>query len=90
MAKHRNTLIPTRRSLLTRLKNWDDQEGWREFFDTYWNLIYGVALKAGLTDAEINQIAGRLDELPAGGVLGFVILVLVIVLLVFLILKVAK
>jgi hypothetical protein len=45
---------------------------------------------AGLTDAEINQIAGRLDELPAGGILGFVILVLVIVLLVFLILKVAK
>jgi hypothetical protein len=45
---------------------------------------------AGLTDAEINQIAGRLDELPAGGVLGFVILVLVVVLLVFLILRVAK
>jgi hypothetical protein len=45
---------------------------------------------AGLTDAEINQIAGRLDVLPAGGILGFVILVLVIVLLVFLILKVAK
>jgi hypothetical protein len=45
---------------------------------------------ASLTDAEINQIAGRLDELPAGGVLGFVILVLVIVLLVFVILKVAK
>jgi hypothetical protein len=45
---------------------------------------------AGLTDAEINQIAGRLDELPAGGVLGFIILVLVVVLLVFLILKVAK
>ncbi len=45
---------------------------------------------ASLTDAEITQIAGRLDELPAGGVLGFVILVLVIVLLVFVILKVAK
>jgi len=56
MAKHRNTLIPTRRSLLTRLKNWDDQEGWREFFDTYWNLIYGVALKAGLTDAEAQDV----------------------------------
>jgi hypothetical protein len=45
---------------------------------------------ASLTNAEIAQIAGRLDELPAGGVLGFVILVLVVVLLVFLILKVAK
>jgi hypothetical protein len=45
---------------------------------------------ASLTDAEIDQIASRLDELPAGGVLGFVVLVLVIVLLVFVILKVAK
>lgn len=43
-----------------------------------------------LTDTEISQIAGRIDELPAGGILGFVILVLVIVLLVFLILRVAK
>ena len=48
--------IPTRRSLLTRLKNWDDQEGWREFFDTYWNLIYGVAIKAGLGDAEAQDV----------------------------------
>lgn len=45
---------------------------------------------ASLTDAEVAQIAGRIDELPAGGVLGFVILVLVVVLLVFVIMKVAK
>jgi hypothetical protein len=25
----------TRWSLLARLKNWDDQQSWREFFDTY-------------------------------------------------------
>jgi RNA polymerase sigma-70 factor (ECF subfamily) len=40
--------IPTRRSLLSRLKGWDDEDSWREFFDTYWRLIYSVALKAGL------------------------------------------
>ena len=49
-------LIPTRRSLLSRLEDWDDQESWREFFNTYWKLIYGVALKAGLSDAEAQDV----------------------------------
>lgn len=49
-------LIPTRDSLLIRLKNWDDQEGWKEFFDTYWKLIYGAAIKAGLSDAEAREV----------------------------------
>lgn len=48
--------VPTRSSLLTRLKNWDDQEGWKVFFDTYWRLIYSVALKSGLTDAEAQDV----------------------------------
>lgn len=49
-------LIPTRRSLLTRLKDWEDSDGWKEFFDTYWRLIYGVALKAGLTVTEAEEV----------------------------------
>jgi RNA polymerase sigma-70 factor (ECF subfamily) len=49
-------LIPTRRTLLTRLKDWGDQAGWQEFFDTYWQLIYSVAVKAGLTDAEAQEV----------------------------------
>lgn len=32
--------IPTRKSLLGRLKDWEDQESWHVFFDTYWKLIY--------------------------------------------------
>src|SRR5262245_35447471 len=48
--------IPTRSSLLTRLKNWDDQEGWKTFFDTYWRLIYSVALKSGLTESEAQDV----------------------------------
>jgi RNA polymerase sigma-70 factor (ECF subfamily) len=32
--------IPTRRSLLSQLNNWDDQVSWQEFFDTYGRLIY--------------------------------------------------
>lgn len=49
-------LLPTHRSLLTRLKNWDDNEGWRRFFDTYWKLIYNAALKSGLSDAEAQDV----------------------------------
>ena len=51
-----NEFPPTRHSLLTRLKDWDDQTSWREFFDTYWRLIYAVALKAGLSDAEAQDV----------------------------------
>ena len=48
--------IPTRHSLLNRLKDWGDQSSWQEFFDTYWQLIYGVAIKAGLSDAEAQEV----------------------------------
>jgi RNA polymerase sigma-70 factor (ECF subfamily) len=48
-------LIPTRTTLLVRLKDWQDHSGWQDFFDTYWNLIYGVALKGGLTPAEAED-----------------------------------
>lgn len=48
--------IPTRRTLLSRLRNLDDQESWRTFFNTYWKLIYGVATKAGLSSAEAQDV----------------------------------
>ena len=49
-------LLPTRWTLIERLKNWDDQESWRQFFDTYWKLIYGVAIKSGLTHPEAQDV----------------------------------
>jgi RNA polymerase sigma-70 factor (ECF subfamily) len=51
-----NESIRTRLSLLSRLKDWNDQESWREFFDTYWHLIYGLALKCGLRDVEAQDV----------------------------------
>jgi RNA polymerase sigma-70 factor (ECF subfamily) len=48
--------IPTRRSLLSRLKQWDDQESWQDFFNTYWKLIYGVALRAGLSACDADDV----------------------------------
>lgn len=56
MAKVTDELIPTRATLLHRLKNWQDQSSWQEFFDTYWKLIYGVASKSGLNDAEAQDV----------------------------------
>jgi len=55
MSNDAPNFLPTRRSLLSRLKRGDDQAGWQRFFDTYWKLIYGVAIKAGLTDAEAQD-----------------------------------
>ncbi len=49
-------LIPTRATLLEKLKNWQNQTSWREFFDTYWQLIYCVARKGGLTEAEAQDV----------------------------------
>src|ERR1017187_3605151 len=48
--------IPTRHSLSSRLQNWDDQQSWKTFFDTYWRLIYSIALKSGLTEAEAQDV----------------------------------
>lgn len=51
-----DSLSPTRQSLLSRLRDWQDQDGWREFFETYWRLVYNVARKAGLADAQAQDV----------------------------------
>jgi RNA polymerase sigma-70 factor (ECF subfamily) len=51
-----NSSLATRASLLGRLKDLEDQASWQEFFDSYWQLIYGVARRAGLTDAEAQDV----------------------------------
>ena len=42
----------TRKSLIAKLDNWEDQQAWDEFYKTYWRLIYAVAMKAGLRSDE--------------------------------------
>ena len=49
-------LLPTRRSLIERLRDLGDQPSWREFFDIYWKLIYGAAIRAGLSDQEAEDV----------------------------------
>jgi len=56
MAEPMDELIPTRATLIQRLKDWQDQSSWQDFFDTYWKLIYGVAVRGGLTGAEAQDV----------------------------------
>lgn len=42
----------TRKSLIARLDNWEDQRTWDDFYQTYWRLIYAVGMKAGLRSEE--------------------------------------
>lgn len=48
-------LLPTRASLLSRLRDWQD-ESWQEFFELYWKLIYNTARRYGLSDAEAQDV----------------------------------
>ena len=50
-------MAATRSSLVRRLRKWDDQKSWQTFFNTYWKLIFSVALRQGLSDAEANDAA---------------------------------
>lgn len=47
--------LPTRESLLSRLRDAGDDRSWREFFDRYWQLIFGLAKRRGLSDDESQE-----------------------------------
>src|SRR5262245_40337496 len=48
--------LRTRRTLLNRLRNLEDQESWRTFFDRYWELLYNVARRSGLADPQAQDV----------------------------------
>jgi RNA polymerase sigma factor (sigma-70 family) len=52
----RSEFLPTRLSLLSRLKDLGDEGSWQTFFDSYWKLIFNVARRAGLTEAEAHDV----------------------------------
>ena len=56
MSDESDEFLPTRVSLLGRLKDWGDQRSWQDFYDTYHRLIHSVALKAGLTPTEAQDV----------------------------------
>jgi RNA polymerase sigma factor (sigma-70 family) len=63
--------IPTRFSLLQRLKDWADRDSWQDFFDTYWRLLYNVARKAGLPDADAQEVVQETIIAVARNIGGF-------------------
>ena len=48
--------IPTRASLLNRLKDPDDSASWNEFYRMYRDLIYSVARRASLSEQEADEV----------------------------------
>lgn len=70
--------LPTRQSLLSRLRAWDDGESWARFHRDYGRLLFHYARKAGLSASEaedvvqdtVISVAGELPEFrydPARG-----------------------
>ena len=49
-------LLETRSSLINRLKATINGESWEVFFNTYWELIYSVARRAGLSEADSQDV----------------------------------
>ena len=56
MAEKPEDHLPTRQSLLHRLKDWEDQQSWDEFVRLYQGLIRGTALKAGLPETVAQEV----------------------------------
>ena len=56
MATVTESSLLTRRSLISRLRDLDDAESWRAFFDTYWELIYNVARQSGLGESAAQDV----------------------------------
>src|SRR5215831_16315058 len=52
----RSESIPTRASLLARLKDLDDHASWYEFYELYHDLIFNVSRHAGLTETEATEV----------------------------------
>jgi len=63
--------LPTRRSLLTRLRSWDDHESRKQFLDTYGQPIYRVGRKAGLSDSEAQDVVQETVIIVARKMPGF-------------------
>lgn len=58
----------TRDSLLLRLADGEDQEAWRQFVAVYRPLVYRIARRQGLQDADAQDLAQRVLVSVAGAI----------------------
>lgn len=63
--------VPTRQSLLVRLKDLGDEKSWSQFFESYWRLIHTTAIKAGLTEVEAQEVVQEVMIAAAKKMPGF-------------------
>ncbi len=69
--KSHDPIAVTRQSLIARLNDWGDQQKWQEFFETYWQLIYSVAMSAGMRDDEAQEVVQETCIAVAKNVSGY-------------------
>jgi RNA polymerase sigma factor (sigma-70 family) len=48
--------VETRESLIRRIRDWNDDVSWQEFFDLYWGMIHALAVRSGLNEAEAQDV----------------------------------
>lgn len=48
--------LHTRPTLLFRLRNWEDEASWSEFYRLYHNFIFGLARRSGLSHADAEEV----------------------------------
>jgi RNA polymerase sigma factor (sigma-70 family) len=58
----------TRHSLVLRLRNRDDETAWAEFLSIYEPLIYGLARRKGLQDADARDLCQEVFRAVAGAI----------------------
>src|ERR1043166_5793758 len=63
--------LHTRASLIARVRNLADDTSWREFFTIYCKLIKGLALRAGLTNEEAEDVVQSTMIAVAGAMSDF-------------------
>lgn len=49
--------LRTRPTLLFRLRDWEDEASWTEFYRLYYQFVYGFARRAGLSHADAEEVA---------------------------------